>query len=79
VLCGTIIVLLLYLIIYDDNYCYFIMGMGMGVNPYLPMDMDDPTRLYFCRGYVCDSNTRWVFLDLNQHKQPLERILKILK
>jgi hypothetical protein len=29
------------------------MGMGMGVNPYLPLDIGDPTRLLFCRGYGC--------------------------
>jgi hypothetical protein len=27
------------------------MGMNMGVNSYLPVDMGDPTGLFFCRGY----------------------------
>jgi hypothetical protein len=26
--------------------------MGMRVNPYLPVYMGDPIRLFFCRGYV---------------------------
>jgi hypothetical protein len=27
------------------------MGMGMGVNPYPPVYMGDPMRLFLCRGY----------------------------
>jgi hypothetical protein len=28
------------------------MGMSMGVNPYLPVYVGDPVRLFLCRGYV---------------------------
>lgn len=40
-------------------------GMSMRVNLYSPVDMGNPTELFFLScACVCDSNTRWLFYPL---------------